>query len=104
MNTSLNVPPCQPFRGHVPQVKRFAVAHLHLEHLVEIAIKHLTHHADADGAAAHQALDRRRVEVVGEEFKVSVPLALLAQVFGEARDGLVRDREQLVEHDAELAI
>ena len=84
MNASLNVPTFEPRRRHAPQVKWFAVAHLHLQHLVEVEIEDLAHPADADRAAAHQALDRRRIEIVREQFEVSVPLPVLAQVFALA--------------------
>lgn len=75
--------------GDVPKEQGFAVAHLHSEHLVEVAVVDLTHPADAQGGAAHEVLNGGGVIAVGQEFEVGIPLAVLAEVFGEAADGLV---------------
>src|SRR5205807_7947932 len=89
MPPGLDVPSFEARGGHVPQEERFAVAHLHVEHLVEIAVEHLAHPTDADGAPAHQALDGRGVEAVGEQFDIGVPLPVGAKVRGKTSDGLV---------------
>src|SRR6185436_3648312 len=66
MNTRLNLPAFQPRGRQVPKVKRPAFAHLHVEHLVEVTIEDFAHPTDTDGAATHQALDRRWIETVGK--------------------------------------
>src|ERR1043166_10328151 len=100
MDAGLNGPALQVFRRYIPEKKWLAVLDLHPEHLVEIAIVDLPLPSDADGAAAHQALDRYGVETVGQQFQVSVPLALLAEVLGKPGDGLVGDRKEARELDA----
>ncbi len=73
----------------VPEEQGFAVAQLHPEHLVEVAVVDLTHPADAQSGAAHEVLNGGGVEAVGQEFEVGIPLTVLAEVFGETADGLV---------------
>ena len=72
--------------------------------MIEIAIVQFALVADTERGAAHEAVHGGGVEGVGEEFEIGVPLAVLAEVFGEARDRLVGDREEAVEHDAELLL
>lgn len=93
----------QFFGREVPEERGLAVAHLHPEHLVEIAVVELTHPADAEGGAAHEVLDGSGIEAVGEEFEVRIPLAILAEVLGETADGLVGYGEETGEFDAVTA-
>ena len=104
VNAGLNIPAVEAFGCHIPEVKRFSISHLHFQHLIEIAIEHFTHPAHAKSAATHQSFNRGRVETVRKHFEIRIPLTVRAQVLGEARDGLVRDREQLVEHDSKNSI
>eukprot|EP00754_Rhynchopus_humris_P001735 Rhum_TRINITY_DN10995_c0_g2::Rhum_TRINITY_DN10995_c0_g2_i1::g.41701::m.41701 len=75
--------------------------HVEAELLVEVAVVEGSVPADADRVAAHQALDRRRVEVLHKQLHVLCKLVLLAQIVRETLHRQVRDREQLVEVDAE---
>lgn len=71
-----------------------AIGALEVEHLVEVAVVDLAAVADAEGIAAHKAAKGIGVEVVGEKFEVGVKFAASAEVFGEAGDGLICDREE----------
>jgi len=103
MNAGLNRALVQIIRCDVPQVKRFAVGHLHIEHLIEVAIVKLAAIADAQGGAAHEAVHRRRIEAVGEQFQILIPFALFAEIFGEAGNRLVGEGVKVVEDNSEVA-
>lgn len=94
---------CHGFWGDVPEEEFFPFFFLlHEEHLVEVTIKDFAFPADVDGVAAHEAFDGFGVEVVDEELVVVVPLALFAEIDGEACDGEVGDGEEACEDDAEV--
>jgi len=95
----------QKSRRDVPEIKSRprGILQLHIEHLVEVAIVKLATVSDAEGGAAHQAIHGRGIEAVGQQIQILLPPALFAQVIREAGDWLVRNREQSVEDDAELA-
>jgi|GEM_PF-3151823 len=76
------------FRRDIPKEKFFPLRLLlHEEHLVEIAIENLALPADVDCVPTHESLDGGGVEIVDQELVVVVPLAVLPEVGGEARDG-----------------
>src|SRR5882757_5587766 len=62
------------------------------EHLIKIAIVDLTVPANADEAASHEAGDGGGIEMVHEQTHVSVEIAGIVQLMGEARDRHVGDR------------
>lgn len=100
MNARLNLPAVQVGGGHVPKEHPLAISHLHPEHLVEIAIVNLSAPADAQRRTTHQIFNRRSVEVIGEQFHVFIPLAVLAEIVCETTNGLVGDGEESGELDA----
>ena len=81
-------------RRDIPKEQLLAAAELHPEHLVEVAVKDFARHADVDGAAAHQAIDRGGIEAVRQQIHVTIPLSLFAQVSGKAGNGQIGDGEQ----------
>src|SRR6185295_267850 len=79
-----------------------AVGRGELEHLVEVAVVDAPVVADADQAAAHDALGGRRVEGGEQLLHVRLELPGLLQVQAEAVDGHVGDGVEPVELEPEL--
>src|SRR5688572_26847629 len=100
MDAGLDWAALKPFGGDVPQMP----VQRHVQHLVEIAIVKAAAVINAQGVAAHEAIDGGGIEVVGEQFEITVPLVLLAQILSKAGDGLIRNRVKMVENDAVVAL
>src|SRR5205823_10328898 len=81
----------QWIRRDTPKIERLSVATLQVEHLVEVAIVNLTAVTNADRCPAHQIFNCRRVEIVGEQFKIRIPFTAFAEVFSKTRDRLICD-------------
>ena len=88
----------------VPDVERLAVFQLHVELLVEVAVKDFAHPVDTDGVAAHEAFDGGGVKVFDEELIVFVELFVALEVGGVTRDGHVGDAVEIVEFDVEVLL
>ena len=95
MDASQDLGVREVLRRDVPQVKRPAIANLHVEHLIEVTIINLTAVTHTQRRAAHQAIHRCRIEAARQQFKILVPFPLLPQILGEARDGLIGNRKSL---------
>ena len=74
-----------------PEVTAAIRTERQMEHLIEVAIVHLSLPAHVNGVAAHQAVDRGGVERGDEQFEIRLILSFVAQRAGEARDRQVRD-------------
>src|SRR6185295_12634019 len=97
MLTCLNWLIFQKLGRDIPKKQWLPVSQLHGEHLVEIAVVHLSHPAYTESRATHQSLDGNRIEAVSKQGHVLVPFIQTAKVLCESCDWLVSDCEHLVE-------
>ena len=88
----------------VPDVEGLTVGELHIELLVEVAIKDAALPVDADGVAAHEGADGGRVEALDEKLVIFGELLVTLQVGSVARDGHIGDAEEFVELDVEVLL
>ena len=70
--------------------------------LIEIAIINFASPTHTDGVAAHQPIDRGRIECVDYHLHVFVELAVVPQVSGETADGKIGNAVKLIKHYAEV--
>ena len=91
-------------RIDIPQEKPrlVGILPLHPKLLIEIAIINLSAPSHADGVAAHEAVDGCRVERADEQLHVFLEIVVVSQISGKAPDRKIRDRVEVVEHDAEI--
>jgi hypothetical protein len=75
---------------------------LHPELLIEIAIVNFAAPANADSSAAHETVNRCGIKSVDEQLHVFIEFVVVPQVSGEAADGQIGERVEIVEHDAEM--
>src|SRR5438445_12982776 len=75
---------------------------LQVELLIKIAIVDFALPSHAEGVAAHESINRRRVERVDQQIHVLVKFVIVPQISGKAPDREVRDRIELVEDDPEM--
>jgi len=76
----------------IPQEEWPAVAPLHSELLVEIAIIDFAAPADAEGVAAHEVRNRRGIKCLDQQLHVSVQFSAVPEPGGKPADGHVGDR------------
>src|SRR5260370_21501606 len=89
-------------RIDIPQEDRRAVLPLQPELLIEIAIVNFASPTHTDGVAAHQPIDRGRIECADEHLHVFVELFVVPQISGKAPDGEIGNGVKLIEHYAEV--
>src|SRR6266568_2346963 len=58
--------------------------------------------AQADGVAAHEAVDGCWIKRGDEQLHVFLEIVVVSQISGKAPDRKIRDRVEIVEHDAEI--
>src|SRR5262249_42554050 len=78
------------------------VGPLHSKLLIEIAIVNFAAPADADGVAAHQAVNGRRIKILDEQVHVFLELVVVSQIRSEPRDRQIGDRVEIVEDNSEM--
>ena len=88
----------------VPDIEGFAVFQLHVELLVEVAVKDFAHPVDADGVAAHQSFNGARVEILDEQLVVFVELFVALEIGSVTRDRHIGDAVEIVEFDVEVLL
>src|SRR5260370_29406115 len=91
-------------RIDIPKKHRLASAiagPLHSQLLIEIAIVYFAAPADADGVAAHESIDRRRIKRADEQLHVFIELVVVPQISGKAPDGEIGNGVKVIEHYAE---
>src|SRR5207237_2584949 len=91
-------------RIDVPEKKSRPVGTLplHPELLIEIAIVNFAAPADADRVATHETVNRCGIKSVDEQLHVLLEFVAVPQISGEAADGQIGERVEIVEHDAEM--
>src|SRR5438128_7917401 len=75
---------------------------LHPELLIEIAIVNFAAPANADSIAAHETVDRCGIKSVDEQLHVLFEFVAVPQISGEAADGQIGERVEIVDHYAEM--
>jgi len=83
-------------------VTLFVFFDLHVELLVEIAVKDAALPVDADGVSAHESVNGGGVEIFDEELVVFGELFVALEVGGVASDRHVGDAVEVVEFDIEV--
>src|SRR5581483_6472328 len=92
-------------RIDVPKKKglvRRVAAPMHAQLLIEIAIVNLATPADANGVAAHQPIDRCRIERMNEQLHVFFKFAVMPQVARESAYWEIRKSVEPVKADSEM--
>ena len=87
----------------IPQEERPAVAPLHSELLVEIAIIDFAAPPDAEGVAAHEIRNRRGIKCLDQQLHISVQFSAVPEPGCKPADGYVGDRAKAVEIDIKMA-
>src|SRR6266513_4928085 len=90
------------YRIDVPQKHSCAIIPLHPELLIKITIVNFSAPAHADCVAAHQAINGRWVKRLDQQLHVLVKFIVMTQIRSEPADRKIRERIELVKHDAEM--
>ena len=91
-------------RIDIPQKDACAIAPLHPELLIEIAIINFSAPAHADRVAAHQTINGSSVKRLDQQLHVLIKFIVTPQIRSEPADGKIRERVEVVKHDSEMLL